>query len=36
MRLGYKLRKHKRMFASVVAVLLAAILLLSLAVPFLT
>ena len=35
MGLGYKLRKHKRVFISLLAVLLAAILLLGGAAPFL-
>lgn len=34
MRMGYKVRKHKRLFASIVAVLLAGIMLLGLAAPF--
>jgi energy-converting hydrogenase Eha subunit F len=36
MRLGYKLRKHKRLVASVVAILLALILILGLAAPFMS
>jgi hypothetical protein len=34
MRLGYKLRKHKRLFASILAVLLALLMAAGIAVPF--
>ena len=34
MRIMYRLRKHKRLFAAVVAALLAGIMVLSLALPF--
>jgi hypothetical protein len=34
MRLGYKLRKHKRLFASLIAIILALVLIIGLAAPF--
>jgi hypothetical protein len=34
MRLGYKLRKHKRVWASVIAIILALILVIGIAAPF--